>query len=70
VTLFYNTTYCFFEYLVVFNIHIYIGLYKIVLILRRCVMAKSFVWERDMKKAIERSTAEQKPILLDFFSPG
>ena len=30
-------------------------------------MVKSFTWERDMKKAIERSTAEQKPILLDFF---
>ena len=53
-----------------FDIHIYIGFYEIVLILRRCVMAKSFTWERDMKKAIERSTAEKKPILLDFFSPG
>jgi hypothetical protein len=33
-------------------------------------MAKSFTWERDLKDAIERSTAEKKPILLDFFSPG
>jgi hypothetical protein len=56
--------------LAVFDIRIYIGLYKIILILRRCVMVKPFVWERDMKNAIGRSTAEQKPILLDFFSPG
>jgi hypothetical protein len=33
-------------------------------------MSKSFTWERDIKKAIEQSTAGQKPILLDFFSPG
>ncbi len=33
-------------------------------------MEKSFTWERDMKNAIARSKAEQKPILLDFFSPG
>ena len=33
-------------------------------------MEKSFTWERDMKNAIARSKAEEKPILLDFFSPG
>lgn len=33
-------------------------------------MTKSFAWEKDMKTGIERSVAEQKPILLDFFSPG
>jgi len=33
-------------------------------------MDKPFTWERDLKKAIELSADEQKPILLDFFSPG
>ena len=56
--------------LAISGIHAYIALCKIVLTLRRCVMVKPFIWERDMKKAIARSTAEQKPILLDFFSPG
>jgi hypothetical protein len=56
--------------LAISGIHVYIGLYKLVLTLRRCVMGKSFTWERDMKNAIARSKAEQKPILLDFFSPG
>jgi hypothetical protein len=33
-------------------------------------MAKQFVWDGDMNHAKERSAAESKPILLDFFSPG
>jgi hypothetical protein len=56
--------------LAISGIHVYIGLYKSTLIIGRRIMAKSFTWERDMKNAIERSAAEQKPILLDFFSPG
>ena len=56
--------------LAISGIHVYIGLYKIVLTLRRCVMVKPFTWERDINSAIARSKAEQKPILLDFFSPG
>ena len=57
--------------LAISGIHVYIGLYKSVLTLRRrCVMVKPFTWEKDMKNAIARSKAEQKPILLDFFSPG
>lgn len=33
-------------------------------------MAGLIHWETDMKKAIVRATAEQKPILLDFFDSG
>jgi hypothetical protein len=27
-------------------------------------------WVREMKTALARGAAEQKPILLDFFNPG
>lgn len=33
-------------------------------------MANSIQWETDIKKAITRAAAENKPILLDFFDSG
>jgi len=33
-------------------------------------MAGLIHWETDMEKAKVRATAEQKPILLDFFDSG
>jgi hypothetical protein len=33
-------------------------------------MAGSILWETDIKKAIFRAAAENKPILLDFFDPN
>jgi len=54
---------------VILEISNYIGCYKNES-LRGCVMAKTFVWENEMKSGIERSVKEKKPILLDFFSPG
>jgi hypothetical protein len=56
-------------FLVILEISNYIGCYKNES-LRGCVMAKTFVWENEMKSGIERSVKEKKPILLDFFSPG
>jgi hypothetical protein len=33
-------------------------------------MAKTILWETEMKKAIDRARRENKLILLDFFDPN
>jgi hypothetical protein len=33
-------------------------------------MANKTVWATDMKSALAKAAAEQKPVFLDFFNPG
>lgn len=33
-------------------------------------MEKTIQWETDIKTALDRAKAEQKPVLVDFFNPG
>jgi len=32
-------------------------------------MANKIVWETEMKNALAKAAAEQKPVFLDFFNP-
>jgi hypothetical protein len=31
---------------------------------------QAITWETDLETALKRSASEDKPVLLDFFSPG
>lgn len=31
---------------------------------------KTIAWESDLKEALKKAASEDKPVLLDFFSPG
>ena len=33
-------------------------------------MAEKILWETEMERALKRATAENRPVLLDFFNPG
>jgi uncharacterized protein YyaL (SSP411 family) len=33
-------------------------------------MGNTITWETNMKAALKKAKAENKPILLDFFNPG